>query len=88
MTNTISCLQSQIALNRSVIEFFEDEMCQWHPDSSISCYTLKEFKRMEKKVAQYARNQKALKKLLAREIGLQSLCVKIDANLGEELYGT
>ena len=88
MTNTISCLQSQIALNRSVIESLEGELALWNPSEEESFYTLKEFKRFKKQIAQYARNQKALKKLLAREIGLLSLCVKIDANLGEELYGT
>ena len=77
MTNTISCLQSQIALNRSTITFFEEEMSRWSSDSSISGYTLKELKRMERRVAQYTKNQKVLKKLLAREISIAWLKLRL-----------
>ena len=70
MTNRISCLQSQIALNKNAIRFFEEEISRWSYNEDTSAYTYTEVVRMRKHLTQYVRNQKVLKKLLAYELSV------------------
>ena len=78
MTNkTISCLQSQIKVNKEAITYlhsWEKELMQIITDSekcgdiAYEFEITKDLRKVKKQIKMMTRNQKALKKLLAREI--------------------